>query len=35
MLRDALPAVRPANTPQLIDIAQLAAARLPPAQIFP
>jgi Fe-S oxidoreductase len=35
MLRDALPAVRPANTPQLIDIAQLAAARLPPAQISP
>jgi Fe-S oxidoreductase len=29
MLRDALPAVRPANTPQLLDIAQLAAARLP------
>jgi Fe-S oxidoreductase len=31
MLRDALPAVRPANTPQLMDIAQLAAARLPPS----
>jgi Fe-S oxidoreductase len=31
MLRDALPAVRPANTPKLIDIAQLAAARLPPS----
>jgi Fe-S oxidoreductase len=29
MLRDALPAVRPQDTPQLIDIAQLAAARLP------
>ena len=33
MLRDALPAVRPVNTPQLIDIAQLAAARLPPARV--
>jgi Fe-S oxidoreductase len=31
MLRDALPAVRPVNTPKLIDIAQLAAARLPPS----
>jgi Fe-S oxidoreductase len=29
MLRDALPVVRPQNTPKLIDIAQLAAARLP------
>jgi Fe-S oxidoreductase len=29
MLRDALPAVRSLDTPQLIDIAQLAAARLP------
>lgn len=32
MLRDALPAVRATNTPQLIDIAQLAAARLPHAE---
>jgi Fe-S oxidoreductase len=29
MLRDALPAVHPQDTPQLVDIAQLAAARLP------
>jgi Fe-S oxidoreductase len=29
MLRDALPMVSTANTPQLVDIAQLAAARLP------
>jgi Fe-S oxidoreductase len=29
MLRDALTTVRPENTPRLIDIAQLAAARLP------
>lgn len=33
MLRDALPTVRPENTPQLIDIAQLAAARLPLARM--
>jgi Fe-S oxidoreductase len=29
MLRDALTAVRPLNGPQIVDIAQLAAARLP------
>jgi len=29
MLRDAFATVRPRNTPQLVDIAQLAAARLP------
>jgi Fe-S oxidoreductase len=32
MLRDALTAVRPENTPRLVDIAQLAAARLPSSQ---
>jgi len=32
MLRDALTAVRPENTPRLVDIAQLAAARLPASQ---
>ena len=32
MLRDALSAVRPQGTPQLLDIAQLAAARLPDAR---
>jgi len=31
MFRDALSAVRPENTPKLLDIAQLAAARLPNA----
>jgi Fe-S oxidoreductase len=29
MLRDGLAAVRPLNAPQIVDIAQLAAARLP------
>jgi Fe-S oxidoreductase len=32
MLRDALSAVHPQNTPKLFDIAQLAAARLPAAE---
>jgi Fe-S oxidoreductase len=32
MLRDALSAVRPQDPPQLLDIAQLAAARLPQSQ---